>query len=234
MLQHALFMHPSAIFQWPQNTAFSPLLPFMVLFPDKLTLWSIYLSLTPTELLGNRRVCVCVCACVCVCTSVPVLFASASTGAEFYWTVEQVWILQLDHISKRDTQSDNGAEFFTVESSTIATSNKEVEEGLVFGRLFLAYGMAGRMRSEGAGGACSGLGSSQANLFPGRFSGMPPRTSRLTTGTEGVIRKWDITQIKCYDGPRSGWVLKTHLLLPVLKAQPLTETSSSPSPSFKK
>lgn len=55
--------------------------------------------------------------------------------------MEQVWILQLDHISERDTESDNGAEFFTVESSTIATSNKAEEEGLVFGWLFLAYGM---------------------------------------------------------------------------------------------
>ena len=124
--------------------------------------------------------------CVCARTSVPALFASASTGAEFYWTVEQVWILQLDHISKRDTQSDNGAEFFTVESSTIATSNKEVEEGLVFGRLFLAYGMAGRMRSEGAGARVLGSAARRQNLFPGRFSGMPPPppTSRLTIGME--------------------------------------------------
>ena len=99
--------------------------------------------------------------------------------------MEQVWILQLDHISKRDTQSDNGAEFFTVESSTIATSNKEVEEGLVFGRLFLAYGMAGRMRSEGAGARVLGSAARRQNLFPGRFSGMPPApTSRLTIGME--------------------------------------------------
>lgn len=88
--------------------------------------------------------------------------------------MEQVWILQLDHISERDTQSDNGAEFFTVESSTIATSNKELEEGLLFGRLFLAYGMVREDAVRRRGSACSGLGSSQANLFPGRFSGVPP------------------------------------------------------------
>lgn len=102
--------------------------------------------------------------------------------------MEQVWILQLDHISERDTESDNGAEFFTVESSTIATSNKEEEEGLVFGVVIFSVwdgpGGCGQKAGE-----CSGLGSSQANLFSGRFSEMPPPTSRLTTGMEGMIRK---------------------------------------------
>lgn len=49
-------------------------------------------------------------------------------------------------------------------------------------------GWSGWMRSEGRS-ECSGLGSSQANLFSGRFSEMPPPTSRLTTGMEGMIRK---------------------------------------------
>lgn len=82
--------------------------------------------------------------CLCVCTGVPAcvpVFVSRLPPPELgRQTVEQVWILQLDHISERDT-SDNGAEFFTVESSTIATSNKAEERGLVFGWLFLAYGM---------------------------------------------------------------------------------------------
>lgn len=45
--------------------------------------------------------------------------------------MEQVWILQLDHISETETESNNGGEFFTVECSAIATSNNEGEEVLV-------------------------------------------------------------------------------------------------------
>lgn len=46
------------------------------------------------------RLCACVCACAwaCVC----VLESLLPSKAAFYWTVEQVWILQLDHISERE------------------------------------------------------------------------------------------------------------------------------------
>ena len=167
MLPHALFMHPSAIFQWPQNTAFPTSSPSWYYFPISSPSWSIYLSLTPSELLGNRRVCVCVCARAQVCLRVCLCcFASASTGAEFYWTVEQVWILQLDHISERDTESDNGTEFFTVESSTIATSNKEEEEGLVFGVIFSVWDGPGGCGQK-AGASVRGSAARRQTCFPG-------------------------------------------------------------------
>lgn len=51
-------------------------------------------------------VCECVPVCVCVpvheCVCVCVLESLLPSKAGFYWTVEQVWILQLDHISERE------------------------------------------------------------------------------------------------------------------------------------
>lgn len=58
--------------------------------------------------------------CLCVCTSVPacvpVLFRlpPPELNSIELWNR---WILQLDHILERDTESDNGAEFFTVEAA---------------------------------------------------------------------------------------------------------------------
>lgn len=48
------------------------------------------------------RVCACVraCACAWACVCVPESLLPSKAG--FYWTVEQVWILQLDHISERE------------------------------------------------------------------------------------------------------------------------------------
>lgn len=82
-----------------------------ILFSDQLTL---YFSSSWSLPWIGVGVCVClcvhafVCECVPVCVRVPVyervcvLESLLPSKAGFYWTVEQVWILQLDHISERE------------------------------------------------------------------------------------------------------------------------------------
>lgn len=82
-----------------------------ILFSDQLTLyfsssWSlmwiggVMCVCVHTFVCGCVPVCVCLCLCMSLC--VCVLESLLPSKAGFYWTVEQVWILQLDHISERE------------------------------------------------------------------------------------------------------------------------------------
>lgn len=90
---------------------------FFLFTPRNIIFWSthtlFFLQLKPA-VNWCVRVCVCVYPFVCervpVCARVPVyervcaLESLLPSKAGFYWTVEQVWILQLDHISERERQ----------------------------------------------------------------------------------------------------------------------------------
>lgn len=162
----------------------------------------------------------CVCGQVCMCVCACVIWKSATIKAEFYWTVEQVWILQLDHISEWDTEGNNGGEFFTVECSTIATSNTEGKEVLILGVIiFSLWDHLIEYGHTAQGPYVWGSPAVRQTCFTVTYQRClthPP--SLLTIGMEVEIRKWDIMQTKCYDGPRSCWVIKTHLLSLALKA----------------
>lgn len=62
---------------------------------------------------------------------------------------------------------------------------------------------------------CSGLSEALlSKLVSGSFSEMPPtHLPAYSWNGRSDYELKDIMQIKCYDGPRSFWVLKTQLLL---------------------
>lgn len=162
--------------------------------------------------------CVCVhkCAFVCVCYLKVCLHQSwillnCGTGVDSAIR---------SHFRERDSEGNNGGEFFTVECSTIATSNNEGEEVLVLGVIIFSLWDPLIEYGRKALWTCVwGSPAVRQTCFTGTYLKClthPP--SLLTIGMEVAIRKWDIMQIKRYDGPRSCWVIKTHLLSLVLKA----------------
>lgn len=76
---------------------------FFFLTLHNIIFWSTRARFFPplmTEDLSERCRGVCVCVYVCVCGhKYAYAWKSAFIKSGFYWTVEQVWILQLDHIS---------------------------------------------------------------------------------------------------------------------------------------
>lgn len=88
---------------------------FFLFTPRNIIFWSTHtLFFLQLKSSANWYVCLCVHAFVCECVPVRarvpvyervcVLESLLPSKAGFYWTVEQVWILQLDHISERERQ----------------------------------------------------------------------------------------------------------------------------------
>jgi hypothetical protein len=102
----------------------------------------------------------CASVCVCdlkVCLRESGILLNCGTGVDS---------AIISHFRERDTEGNNGGEFFTVECSAIATGNNEGEEVLVLGVIILSlWDHLIECGQKALRACCLRLASCKANLF---------------------------------------------------------------------